>query len=974
MRGWSERREGIKKLNSRLERAEAELAWQEAPFDARHPRSLVGESGAWIVERGWVDIFAQGVNGDGGVSQRRHLFRVEAGGWVLGLAGTAAQDEAAAGVRIIAVGGRDCHTLPRDGDSAAAFDAWLSHLAAAISDVALPWQTVTDLQDGEVTLTAGQTGRRRKGTVWLTVRSGKVGVLDGVVDLLPGQAPWPLAGEAVCQAVENAVLVLHTDDVPPALRRAGTERFHAAMLRRLGQKVARQAIEEDEATSRSGALSAGRASQLFTRLSDIVKGAPTAHALPDYSMEGPLVSACRLVARAGGAEIQCPKGQWSVDTGKRDSQFAAVAEIARHSNLRARRINLRAGWWRRDIGPILAWREGQPVALLPRGPGRYAMVEHGAQSRTVDSGVAVGLDSQAVMFHRTFTPTPTGAPDVRGLIGSIALGSDVLRLLGTGLGLGLLALVVPLVAFEVVDRAIPDADTSALVSCALALVLAAIASTSFQAAQNVAILRIEGKLDAALQGAVFDRLLRLPTAFYRCYSKGDLAERSLVIPVLRRQLSGRLLRGIANIAALGNVPALFFYNTPLAWIACSFLMVRASLIWWSCHRRLRVEGQAAELQSRSSGLLLQFFIGIGKLKVAGATGRALDAWSRLFAARKRLAFRSQHWANQQASADMGLSLAAGIAIFAAMPLPPMDGAATIALAPLTAFVTAYALASAALGNLGAVLGETVTAVPAWRRASPILAAVPEVHTEGENPGQLAGALQLTGVTFRYDGAAAPALDDVSFTAEAGKFTAIVGPSGAGKSTIFRLLLGFDMPDSGRIAVDGRSIDRLDLGALRRQIGVVMQMAEPMWGTIYETICGGSGLPMDQAWEAARLAEIAEDIKAMPMGMQTVLTGGLTPLSGGQRQRLLVARALIRKPRVLLLDEATSALDNKTQSAVARSLEAIASTRLVIAHRLSTVRNADHIVVLDQGRVTQAGTFDDLSRKPGLFSWLVQRQL
>ena len=237
-----------------------------------------------------------------------------------------------------------------------------------------------------------------------------------------------------------------------------------------------------------------------------------------------------------------------------------------------------------------------------------------------------------------------------------------------------------------------------------------------------------------------------------------------------------------------------------------------------------------------------------------------------------------------------------------------------------------------------------------------------------------GAIEASRLRFRYKEDLPIVLNDVSFTINPGEFVAFVGHSGSGKPTLFRLLLGFEKPESGFIHFDGLDLDDIDPQALRRQMGVVLQNGRITDGDIFTNIIGTAPLSIDDAWEAARAAGLDKDIEAMPMGMHTVISEGGGGLSGGQRQRLLIARAIVHRPRILLFDEATSALDNQTQSTVSRSLEQLNATRIVIAHRLSTILHADRIFVFDQGGIVQQGTYDELMAQEGLFRDLAQRQI
>jgi ATP-binding cassette subfamily C protein len=278
-----------------------------------------------------------------------------------------------------------------------------------------------------------------------------------------------------------------------------------------------------------------------------------------------------------------------------------------------------------------------------------------------------------------------------------------------------------------------------------------------------------------------------------------------------------------------------------------------------------------------------------------------------------------------------------------------------------------------LGLVGA-LNTIVAVVPLYERLRPILEAPSETKADSATPGVMGGEVRLSHATFRYNPEGPPTLDNVSLKIASGEYVAFVGASGSGKSTILRLVLGFEQPESGAVYLDGLDLATLDLRAMRRQIGVVLQSGRLQAGSIFENIVGAAPLTMDDAWEAARLAGLASDIEAMPMGLHTVLSEGAQGISGGQRQRLLIARALVRKPRLLILDEATSALDNRTQAAVKETLDKLNVTRIVVAHRLSTITDVHRIFVFDQGRLIETGGYKELLERGGHFAALARRQL
>jgi ABC-type bacteriocin/lantibiotic exporter with double-glycine peptidase domain len=266
-------------------------------------------------------------------------------------------------------------------------------------------------------------------------------------------------------------------------------------------------------------------------------------------------------------------------------------------------------------------------------------------------------------------------------------------------------------------------------------------------------------------------------------------------------------------------------------------------------------------------------------------------------------------------------------------------------------------------------------VPMLERIEPILKEEPEAASGGADPGDLSGQITLSHVCYRYGEDSPPVLDDVSFNVDPGEFLAIVGPTGSGKSTLLRLLLGFDAPTSGAVLFDGQDMAQLEVGAVRRQCGVVLQNGQLFAGDIKSNIVGSSSYTLDDAWAAARMAGVDEQIAAMPMGMNTVLSEGAATLSGGQRQRIMIARALVSRPRILLFDEATSALDNPTQQVIAESMRQLNATRVIIAHRLTTVAEADRVIVLDNGRIVQQGGYQELLEdEDGLFASLASQQL
>ncbi|HSH46686.1 MAG TPA: ATP-binding cassette domain-containing protein, partial [Longimicrobiales bacterium] len=460
------------------------------------------------------------------------------------------------------------------------------------------------------------------------------------------------------------------------------------------------------------------------------------------------------------------------------------------------------------------------------------------------------------------------------------------------------------------------------------------------------------------------------------FTVGDLASRASAVNAVRDLLSGAaatsLLSGVFALVFLGQ---LAWFSWRLALVAVGVMALALGATAYFVFRSVRRQRAEQEVAGRLSGFTVQLIGAIPKIRVAAAEDRAFAQWARRFREQKEIAWRASVNDNALQVFNTILPVTASLLLFWYAGWMTLEGK-EYALSPGTfvAFNAAFGTFFGAVVSLSNTLVTALVAVPMMERARPILRAVPETSGDRTDPGELSGRIEMSRVTFRYQEDGPTILDDVSFRAEPGEFIAFVGPSGSGKSTCLRMLLGFETPESGAIYFDGQDLETLDLGAVRSQVGVVLQSSKLSQGNIFDNIVGSSPLSMDQAWEAAEAAGFAQDIEAMPMQMHTVVAEGGSTLSGGQRQRLLIARALARKPRIIFFDEATSALDNRTQETVSRSLEETNATRVVIAHRLSTIRNADRIYVMKDGRVVQSGGFEELQEQDGLFRDLVARQL
>ena len=383
---------------------------------------------------------------------------------------------------------------------------------------------------------------------------------------------------------------------------------------------------------------------------------------------------------------------------------------------------------------------------------------------------------------------------------------------------------------------------------------------------------------------------------------------------------------------------------------------------------MKISTEQMTLSGRESGMTYALITGIQKIKLAGAEKRAFARWGNLYAQSAKMTYDPPMFLKLNSVISLAISLTGTLVMYY------MSVRAGLSVADYYAFNTAYGMVSGAFLSLAGIALSAAQIRPILTMVQPFFDAVPEVSDGKQVIERLSGGIELNNVSFRYNENMPLILDDLSLKIRPGQYVAIVGRTGCGKSTLLRLLLGFEKPQKGAIYYDGKDLERIDLRSLRRRIGVVMQNGKLFQGDIYSNIViSAPWLSQQDAWEATELTGIAEDIRRMPMGMNTVISEGSGGISGGQRQRLMIARAIAPKPKILMFDEATSALDNITQKKVSESLDRLKCTRIVIAHRLSTIRQCDRILVLDQGKIVEDGTYDELIASDGFFAELVARQ-
>lgn len=946
---------------------------------------LLESDDLWLVATGSIDVFAVRLGEGGPVGPRTHLVRVVEGRAMFGRT-------RAAGDRwgLLAVGSSGGEVIrvsratleagdPRTGPTAALLVQWIDSLYAAMARDKLP-AISSELSFGDAhEVGQGKNLRVREELAWVTHVEG-FSRLMGRPSLELSRELLPVSRRAWFETGAPSRLVsvdTRAIESVSALWR-GLERLHDLVSRFVEESTRDADVVTNERMRQRDAFQHALLRETCEHLATTMDGgerAATGHepgrALSADALGDPLLASCRMVGLALGLTIQSAPRTHDAPA-RRDP----LASILHASRIRSRQVALRGSWWLEDSGPLLAFRtaDRRPVALLRDGTSTYRLHDPSDRSaKRVDQTIAEELEPFAHSFYRPFPDTSLRMRDVLrfGLRG----GRRDLIVIATMIVCAALVGMVPAIATGVLfNTVIPGAQRSELLQMTGILLACAVVSALFAVARSVALLRIETRASATLQAAVWDRLLFLPLPFFRNYTSGDLASRAMAVDAIRQVASGSTIAAlVGGVIAMGNFALMFWYSPTMARWATVILGVVMLVSLAGSWAQLRPQRAIAISESKLLGLVLQLLTSISKLRVAAAEVPAFALWVRQFSAQRRLQYRSRVVSSWLAAFHASVPVLSSVIIFA-LALPLVTQTHELQTGDFMAFLTAFTACSGGILASTPALVSILNTLPLYEQATPILQTLPEVVAGKSPPGPLLGDIEIQHATFRYQADGPLILRDVSVRIQAGEFVAFVGPSGSGKSTLLRLLLGFEALEGGAIFFDGQELGGLDIQAVRRQMGVVLQSGRLMSGDIYTNIVGASASTLKEAWNAARMAGLAEEIEAMPMGMHTVISEGGGTLSGGQRQRLLIARAIVARPRIVLFDEATSALDNRTQAIVSASLESLQATRIVVAHRLSTIVNAHRIFVMDRGQLVQTGTFAELMAQPGPFAELAKRQI
>lgn len=646
--------------------------------------------------------------------------------------------------------------------------------------------------------------------------------------------------------------------------------------------------------------------------------------------------------------------------------------LLRPHGIMTRRVELTDGWYKDCAGPLLGVNavDGSAVALIPGRFGGYYYTDTVSGKRVkLNKKTAENIGLEAVCFYKPFPLRPMDLSDFFRFIIEAVPVSTAAAALAASVAVMLVGMLVPKISFIVMDKVVTSSSLQLLLSITAFSVCLTVSKVMFSAIESMLNSKISTLLELKTEAATMSRVMALPASFFKNYSSGQLSCKMSYMNSLCSMLYNSVFStSLTSLLSLVYITQIFKYAPALVAPALIIILVTLSFTVITTLSQMKYTRRQMDILGKENGMTYAMITGVQKIKLAGAEKRMFSRWLDLYAQETRLTYGKPVFLRLNGVVNAAISLAGTIALYF------FAVESGVSMAEFNAFNASYGMISGAFLSLAGVATTIAGIKPVIDEIKPIMDAQPEISEGRRIVTKVSGNIELSNVSFRYTENMPNVIDNLSLQIKSGQYVALVGATGCGKSTLVRLILGFEKPQKGSIYFDRQDIERLDLKSLRSKIGVVMQNGKLFYGDIFSNITiSAPWLTLDDAWAAAETAGIADDIRAMPMGMHTIVSEGQGGFSGGQKQRLMIARAIAPKPKILIFDEATSALDNITQKKVSDALDGLKCTRIVIAHRLSTIRQCDRILVLDKGKIIEDGTYDELIEDNGYFAELVERQ-
>ncbi|MBN1914679.1 MAG: ATP-binding cassette domain-containing protein [Parachlamydiales bacterium] len=805
--------------------------------------------------------------------------------------------------------------------------------------------------------------------IWVKVTQGNLYFLGEKSFLMPLEGIFPLCYINWMSITEKGSLVTYETSkiVEEQSWIQGLTIFHHFIVQYLIYSYEEKEKQEEKRIKESKNRRRKILDAAFQRLIDVFEK----RTFPYVERHLPMIGqCCQIIGKYSGFLFAIPKDLFQ---GKND--YSALMHICENSHVRYRQVRLVGKWWKQDNGHLLAWdQEGSPLALIRKGGSYYSVEPKTLREIKMNSHTVSALQKDAYMFYLPLEGDITEKKNLRKSVFKNHR-KDILTIIALGFGSIVCALFVPLANGIIFNYIIPLAQGSLIHQLVVGLLVFGISASLFSFISSYAVLHLQTLVHNKLQGGLWDRLLKLPVSFFHRFTIGDLVRRVFSIWQIQNILSSSFFNVLfTGVFSLLYLVMMFYYSWPLTLLGIMVLFLGILINIFCIRWKVKIDSMILQEQGLFNGFIVQVISGIEKIRLKAAEHIIFSKWGKQYTRIQSYNILSLHIANFMQAFNQMMPILGTFSIFS-LGVYLVKNVVEFQIGNFIAFNAAFGSFSIAMYNAFSIAIQTFgNVIPRWKMSKVIFTSPEEILKDQVSPGTLQGLVEIDNVFFHYEENLSDILRGISLVARPGEFIAIVGPSGCGKSTLVRLLLKFNEPSSGCIYYDGKDVSDLDIKKVRQQLGVVLQDSEILAGTIYDNLICGGIFSQEEVTRAMQLTGFDVTMQDFPMGVHTYLTDSGKNLSGGQKQQLLITRALLGNPKILIFDEATNALDSKSQAIVSENIEHLKITRIVIAHRISTIKNADRIYFLDHGKIEAFGTFEELVQQHKPFAaWVAQQR-